>query len=71
MTKATKTAKRGRLTKALFGTAGDMHMGGPLDSGAHEKITMRLLGDRDPLAAKPISSDDIRAIHERANIWRC
>jgi putative transcriptional regulator len=68
MTKSTETTKRSRLTKALLETASDMRSGGLLDNGAHEKITMRLLGNEEPLAAKPISSDDIRAIRERAKM---
>jgi len=68
MTKATKTTKRSRLTKAVLETARGMRRGGLLDEGGHEKITMRLIGEEEPLTAKPISSDDIRAIRERAKM---
>jgi putative transcriptional regulator len=68
MTKASKTIRPSSLTKALLETAGDMRKGRLLDDGAHEKITMRLIGEKAPASAKPISSDDIRAIRERAKM---
>jgi putative transcriptional regulator len=68
MTKASKTTSPSSLTKALLETVGDMRQGGLLDDGAQEKITMRLIGEKAPPSARPISSDDIRAIRERANM---
>ena len=68
MAKASKTTKPSGLTKALLETADDMRKGGLLDDVAHEKITMRLIGEKALPAARPISSGDIRAIRERAKM---
>jgi putative transcriptional regulator len=68
MTKATKKAPS-RLTKALLEIAGDMHKGGMFNGAEHEKITMRLIGSKEPApTATPISGEDIRAIRERARM---
>lgn len=53
MTKASKTTRPGRLTKALLETAGDMRQGGLLDESAHDKITMRLIGEKAPSPTAP------------------
>src|ERR1700744_4393339 len=68
MTKAATTKKPSRLAKAMLETAGDMRKGGLLDAAAHEKITMRLLGEQEPPLAAPISSDDIRALREQSKM---
>ena len=41
---------------------------GVLDAAAHEKITLRHLGDKADNAAKPISGDEIRSMRERAHL---
>jgi putative transcriptional regulator len=42
---ATKGKANARLTKDLLETAKDMRASGSMDKEAHEKITMRHLGD--------------------------
>jgi putative transcriptional regulator len=64
----TKEKKPSRLTKALLETADDMRRVGILDTAAHEKITLRHLGGRAEIAAKPISGDEIRSLRERAHL---
>jgi putative transcriptional regulator len=63
-------AKASRLTKELLETARDMHKSGLLTKTAHDKITMRHLGESDipaPVTAK-ISGPEIRAIREQAKL---
>jgi putative transcriptional regulator len=64
--KKTKTQPR-RLAKALLETAQDMRRVGIMDAAAHEKITLRHLGD-DACAVEPLSGKEIRALRERANL---
>jgi putative transcriptional regulator len=57
-----------RLTKALLETADDMRRLGILDAEAHEKITLRHLGQKAATVAEPISGEEIRSIRERAHL---
>jgi putative transcriptional regulator len=57
-----------RLTKALLETADDMHRAGVLTDAAHEKITLRHLGDNDGPNIEPMSGDDIRQLRERSRL---
>ena len=57
-----------RLTKALLETADDMRRLGILDAEAHEKITLRNLGQKAATVAEPISGEEIRSIRERAHL---
>src|ERR1700756_1752650 len=56
------------LTKALLETADDMRRVGVMDAAAHEKITLRHLGDTANVAAEPITGDEIRSLRERAHL---
>ena len=58
----------GRLTKALLETADDMGRAGVIDAVAHEKITLRHLGNRATTAAETITGDEIRSLRERAHL---
>src|ERR1700731_3277278 len=62
-----KKKRTSRLTSALLETAKDMREGGLLDAAAHEKITMRHLGDIGT-PAEPLTGEDIRALRERARL---
>jgi putative transcriptional regulator len=62
------TKKPSRLAKELLETAGDMHGAGLLDRQAYEKITMRHLSKNDTPMVSPLTSKQIRAIRERANM---
>lgn len=64
----TKRKQPNRLTRALLQTADDMRRAGMLDAAAHEKITMRHLGDTAATAAEPITGEEIRLIRERAHL---
>ena len=57
-----------RLTRALLETADDMARVGILDAAAHEKITLRHLGDTVATAAEPITGEEIRSMRERARV---
>ncbi|MGO9741411.1 MAG: helix-turn-helix domain-containing protein [Roseiarcus sp.] len=59
---------RDRLSSALIETASDMRQAGILSRDAHDKITMRLVGEAAPPLAAPVTSEDIRAMRERANM---
>lgn len=63
-----KKKRNSRLTKALLETAEDMRRVGVLDAAAHEKITLRHLGDSANIVAKPISGHEIRSLRERAHL---
>jgi putative transcriptional regulator len=70
---ATKTRNKratSRLTSEILETARDMRKSGLITRAVHEKITMRHLGAG--VATKPatamLSSTQIRAIRERANL---
>ena len=64
----TKKKTHSRLAKALLETAGDMRRVGILNSSSHEKITLRHLGGKAGIIAKPISGDEIRSLRERAHL---
>ncbi len=57
-----------RLAKALLETADDMRRVDILDVADHEKITLRHLGGRTDMVAKPISGAEIRSLRERAHL---
>ena len=56
-----------RLAKALLETANDMRRAGIIDQAAHEKITLRHLGNRADTGAEPLTGDEIRSLRERAH----
>jgi putative transcriptional regulator len=58
---AKKKKRLGRLTTALLETADDMQRSGVMGSAAHDKITMRHLGEvvAEP-AVEPMSGEEIR-----------
>ena len=60
--------RRDRLTEALLETADDMRRAGVIDAAAHEKITLRHLGNKTNTAAETISGDEIRSLRERAHL---
>jgi len=64
----TRKKKSSRLTKELLETADDMRRVGILDSASHEKITLRHLGGKAGMVAKPISGHEIRSLRERAHL---
>ena len=64
----TEKTQPSRLTRALLETAGDMRRVGMLDAAAHEKITLRHLGEKAAAVAEPISGEEIRAMRERAHL---
>ncbi len=57
-----------RLTKALLETADDMRGVGVLDEAAHQKITLRHLGDQANAVTEPITAQEIRSMRERAQV---
>jgi putative transcriptional regulator len=64
----TRKKKTSRLTKVLLENADDMRCVGVLDEASHEKITLRHLGSKRDVVAKPISGDEIRSLRERAHL---
>ncbi|MGP8250728.1 MAG: helix-turn-helix domain-containing protein [Terracidiphilus sp.] len=60
--------KNNRIVEAILETAGDLHRLGMMDDEEYRKITVRHLGPQAPLAAKSISSKQIREMRERANL---
>ncbi len=62
------TKKRSGLASAILETADDMRRLGIMDATAHEKITLRHLGEGSVTAAEPISGEEIRALRERAHL---
>jgi putative transcriptional regulator len=64
---ATKPKTNRRLTEELLETASDMHASGLLSKAAHEKITIRHLGQtlRTPVELSPA---EIRGLRETANL---
>jgi putative transcriptional regulator len=60
--------KLSKLSEALVEMAGDQYRSGLMDKAAHEKITVRLLGDQALPTATPISADEIRGLRESANL---
>jgi putative transcriptional regulator len=65
MAKKTKTNRR--LTEELLETAQDMRASGLLSKTAHEKITMRHLGEAASATAA-LSGKEIRAMREKAHL---
>lgn len=66
----TGRTRAGRLTGALLETAENMRRVGVLDAVAHEKITLRHLGEGTAGIAQPISGEEIRSMRERARLSR-
>lgn len=64
----TRKKQPSRLTRALLETSHDMVCAGILDAAAHEKITLRHLGDAAATAAAPITGEEIRSLRERARL---
>ena len=56
-----------RLTQAMLETARDMRQAGFLDKASYEKITMRHLGVKKRIEAKPVTGKEIRKLRERAH----
>ena len=63
-----KAKQPSRLTQALLETADDMRRAGVIDAAAHEKITLRHLGDKADTVAEPITGDEIRSLREHAHL---
>jgi putative transcriptional regulator len=63
-----KQTRPRRLTEALLETANDMRRVGVLSAAAHEKITLRHLGEAAGTPPDPISGREIRALRERSNL---
>jgi putative transcriptional regulator len=64
----TKKKKPSRLSEAILEMAGDQHRIGIMSDADYRKITIRHLGQKAPDIAKPISSEEIRTLRERANL---
>jgi putative transcriptional regulator len=60
--------KPSRLAAALLETADDMRRVGVMDAAAHEKITLRHLGDTTESVADPITGSEIRSLREGARL---
>lgn len=60
--------KLSKLTEAILETAEGMHRIGMLDDNEYRTITVRHLGPEAPPTAKPISSNQIRKMREKANL---
>jgi putative transcriptional regulator len=65
---ARKTKANHRLTEELLETAQDMRASGLMSKAAHEKITMRHLGEALITPTAALSGQEIRALRERANL---
>jgi len=66
---ATKAKTNHRLTEELLEAAQDMRASGIMSKAAHEKITMRHLGEGfAPSQAVPLSGKEIRALREKAHL---
>ncbi len=63
-----KTRNPNRLAKALLETADDMRRAGVMSPAAHEKITLRHLGEQPEPGAEPITGEEIRLLRERAHL---
>jgi putative transcriptional regulator len=63
-------AKKGnrRLTEELLETAREMHASGIMTKAAHEKITMRHVGDTALTAKVTLTGPEIKALRQRANL---
>ena len=66
MSKKAKTNRR--LTEELLETAQDMRASGLMSKAAHEKITMRHLGDAPAAVSAVPTGSEIRALREKANL---
>jgi putative transcriptional regulator len=66
MAKKAKTNRR--LTEELLETAQDMRASGLMNKAAHEKITMRHLGEKLTASTVVLSGDEIRALREKAHL---
>ncbi len=64
---AKKTRTNRRLTEELLETAQDMRTSGIMSKAAHEKITMRHLGEIAS-ATVALSGEEIRAMREKAHL---
>ena len=64
----TTTTQSSRLSKALLEMADDARQLGVMDASTHEKITLRLLGDKANRAAEPMTGDDIKSLREHAHL---
>jgi putative transcriptional regulator len=62
------TKKLSNLSEAILEMAGDQLHSGLIDKAAHEKITVRLLGQQPLPTAKPIQGEEIRKMRESANL---
>ena len=62
------TRKNSRLSKAILETADDMLKLGITSPAAHGKITARHLGARPLSTSEQISSEQIPALREKANL---
>jgi putative transcriptional regulator len=60
--------KLSNLSEAILEMADDQRRSGIMDKATHEKITVRLLGERGLHTAEPISGEEIRAVRERAHL---
>ena len=68
-TKANRARKRNsRLTRELLETARDMRASGIMTKAAHEKITLRHIGNAAPAAAVTLTGKEIKALREAANL---
>lgn len=66
MAKKAKTNRR--LTEELLETAQGMRASGLMSKAAHEKITMRHLGDAPAIVSAVPTGSEIRALREKANL---
>jgi putative transcriptional regulator len=64
---AKKARTNRRLTEELLETAQNMRASGIMSKAAHEKITMRHLGEAVSTAVAP-SGEEIRAMREKAHL---
>ena len=64
---AKKAKPNRRLTEELLETAKEMRASGLMSKAAHEKITIRHLGESLSVAVVP-SGKEIRAMREKANL---
>jgi putative transcriptional regulator len=65
---ATKTKANRRLTEELLETASDMRASGLMSKAAHEKITMRHLGETPAPVSAKLSPAEIRSLRVKANL---
>jgi putative transcriptional regulator len=67
-----KKAKLGtgasRLTSELLETARDMHASGLITKAAHDKITLRHMGDIPAPASVKFTGPEIKALREQAHL---